>query len=168
MCKANFKASECDVVKHLKEKHLTLFTAESCTGGLVCKKTTDVSGASAVLLGGIVAYTDEIKIGLLGVSKETIKKHTAVSKECAFEMAQRARLISGADIGISTTGYASAGDSVPEELIGTIYIGYSDKNITFVNELKLNGNRSEVREKTVAAVFEMIIKTALNLKGENK
>ncbi len=161
------KNSEYDVVKYLTEKHLTLFTAESCTGGLVCKKITDVAGASAVLLGGIVVYTDEMKIRLLGVAKETIEKYTAVSKECAFEMAQMARHVSGADIGISATGYASAGASVPENLTGTVYIGYSDKNTTFVNKLKLNGSRFEIRETTANSIFEMIIKASC-FKEENK
>ena len=82
---------EQSVVKYLTEKGLTLFAAESCTGGLVCKRITDVPGASAVLKGGVVSYTNEIKMRLLGVSQETIAVYTEVSAECASEMAKGAK-----------------------------------------------------------------------------
>lgn len=79
------------VVSYLTERGLTLFAAESCTGGLVCKRITDVPGASRVLKGGVVSYTNGIKTDLLGVLPETIARHTEVSEQCAAEMAQGAR-----------------------------------------------------------------------------
>lgn len=143
-------------VSYLTEKGLTLFTAESCTGGLVCKRITDVPGASRVLKGGVVSYTNGIKTDLLGVLPETIARHTEVSEQCAAEMAQGARKVSGADIGVSATGYASGGAGVPEGMTGVLFIGYSDRNGTKVKKLRLNGSRSEVREAAADEIFRMI------------
>lgn len=148
---------ERSVVKYLTEKRLTLFAAESCTGGLVCKRITDVPGASAVLKGGVVSYTNEIKMRLLGVSQETIAVYTEVSAECASEMAKGAKEVSGADIGVSATGYASGGVGVPEGMAGVVFIGYCDKNGTKVKKLRLKGDRSQVREAAVQNIFGMIL-----------
>ena len=134
-------------VSYLTEKGLTLFTAESCTGGLVCKRITDVPGASKVLKGGVVSYTNGIKTDLLGVLPETIARHTEVSEQCAAEMAQGARKVSGADIG---------GAGVPEGMTGVVFIGYSDRNGTKVKKLRLNGSRIEVREAAADEIFRMI------------
>ncbi len=148
---------EQSVVKYLTEKGLTLFAAESCTGRLVCKRITDVPGASAVLKGGVVSYTNEIKMRLLGVSQETIAVYTEVSAECASEMAKGAKEVSGADIGVSATGYASGGVGVPEGMAGVVFIGYCDKTGTKVKKLRLKGNRSQVREAAVQNIFGMIL-----------
>lgn len=144
------------VVSYLKERGLTLFTAESCTGGLVCKRITDVPGASSVLKGGVVSYTNGIKISLLGVSPAMIEQYTEVSEQCAAEMAQCAVRLSGADIGVSATGYASGGAGVPDGMTGVVFIGYSDRNGTKVKKLRLNGSREEVREAAVDEIFGMI------------
>lgn len=144
------------VVSYLTERGLTLFTAESCTGGLVCKRITDVPGASKVLKGGVVSYTNEIKMNLLGVLPETIARYTEVSEQCAAEMARGAVRVSGADIGVSATGYASGGAGVPEGMTGVVFIGYSDRNGTKVKKLRLNGSREEVREAAADEIFGMI------------
>ncbi len=144
-------------VKALSSLGLTVFTAESCTGGLVAKLLTDIAGASAVVRGGIVSYTNEIKISLLGVSPETIKKYTEVSLECAAEMAEGARKISGADITVSATGYASGGEGVPDGMAGIIYISLSDKNGTITKTLRLNGDRQENRERAANEILKMIL-----------
>ncbi len=146
-----------NVVKYLTERKLTLFAAESCTGGLVCKRITDIPGASAVLLGGVVSYTNAVKRKLLGVSAETIASFTEVSAECASEMAAGAKEISGADIGVSATGYASGGAGVPEGMAGVVFIGYCDKNGTKVKKLRLKGDRSQVREAAAQNIFCMIL-----------
>ena len=145
------------VVRILAEKGLTLFAAESCTGGLVAKHITDVPGASAVFMGGIVSYTNEIKMKTLGVSPDTLEKHTAVSRECAAEMAQGARKVSGASIGVSTTGYASPGIGVPEDKVGLIYVAVSDRNGTVVSELRLTGDRAKNREGAVKNLLKLLL-----------
>ncbi len=145
------------VVSIMTALGMRLFTAESCTGGLVCKRLTDILGASRMLSGGVVCYTNEIKKSVLGVSDEIISKHTEVSGECAAEMAEGARRISGADIAVSATGYASGGDGVRDEDVGLIYIAISGDDFLNVKELRLSGNRSEVRESASDEIFKMII-----------
>lgn len=145
------------VVDTLKRMSLTVFTAESCTGGLISKMITDVSGASEVIKGGIVCYVNEIKTSLLGVKKETIKEYTEVSEQCCYEMAECAKRISGADIGLSTTGYASGGDGVPPDMVGVVYIGISDSFGTSVMRLSLNGDRNEVRTEAAHELLEVLI-----------
>ncbi len=145
------------VVKTLMIQGLTLFTAESCTGGMAAKEITDVPGASAVLKGGVVSYTNEIKTGLLGVSPETIARYTAVSEACAAEMAEGARRLSGADLGIASTGYADGGEGVPEGMAGVVFVALSHKNGTKVERLTLTGDRHHVRQLAVKHLFTMIL-----------
>lgn len=145
------------VVSALRDKSLTVFTAESCTGGLVAKMLTDVSGASSVVLGGVVSYTNEIKKSLLGVQGETIDTYTAVSEQCCYEMAEGARRVSGADIGISTTGYASGGEGVPADMAGVVYVGISDVYGTSVYRLQLSGMRDDVRRGAACELLETLL-----------
>ncbi len=145
------------VVKTLREQGLTLFTAESCTGGLAAKEITDMSGSSRVLKGGVVSYTNEIKQGLLGVSPETIARFTEVSEACAAEMAEGARRLSGADLGISSTGYAEGGEGVPEGMAGVVFVALSHTNGTQVERLTLTGSREHVRKLAVKHLFTMIL-----------
>lgn len=146
------------VVKRLAERGLTLFAAESCTGGLLAKELTDVSGSSRVLKGGVVSYTNEIKEGLLGVSPETIARYTEVSEACAAEMAEGARRLSGADLGISSTGYAEGGAGVPAGMAGVVFVALADQNGTRVERLTLTGSREYVRKLAVKHMFAMLLK----------
>jgi PncC family amidohydrolase len=146
------------IVAELKQRKKTLFTAESCTGGLICKLITDVSGASAVLKGGVVSYVNEIKMNLLGVDKQIIEKYTEVSCECAEKMAEGARNLSGADYSIATTGYASDGDGVPEGMAGVVFIALSDENGNEVSRCKFYGNRDEVRAQAAKRAMELLLK----------
>ena len=98
-------------------------TAESCTGGLLAKQLTDVAGASAVTDGGVVSYANAIKCNLLGVSPATIAAHTEVSEEVAGEMARGVAERFGAEIGVSTTGYAGPGGGTDEHPVGTVCFG---------------------------------------------
>ncbi len=145
------------VIRRLAERGLTLFTAESCTGGWIAKELTDVSGASRVLRGGVVAYVNEIKTGLLGVSAGTIERFTEVSEPCAAEMAEGARRISGADIGVSVTGYAEDGPGVPPGMAGVVFVAVSDAGGTRVRRLTLSGSRERVRRLTVNAAFSLLL-----------
>ncbi|MCI0744764.1 MAG: competence/damage-inducible protein A [Verrucomicrobia subdivision 3 bacterium] len=114
---------EAVVVRLLTERKQTLALAESCTGGLIANRITNVPGASAVLLAGVVAYSNEAKQQLLGVSAETLAAHGAVSEPVAREMAQGARKRTGADYAVSVTGIAGPSGGTPEKPVGTVYIG---------------------------------------------
>lgn len=140
------------LVIKLREKHLTLACAESCTGGLIAKRITDISGASEVFSGGCVTYNNDAKMKLLGVSAETLEKYSAVSDQTAKEMARGARLALGADIGVSTTGVAGpALDPTSDEPVGTVYIGISTVKGDFSLKLSLSDQRSREYIRFVAA-----------------
>lgn len=103
----------------------TIATAESCTGGLIAKRLTDIPGSSAVFIGSCVTYSNEAKMKLVGVRKETLDKYHAVSAETAIEMARGVREVLGSDIGISTTGIAGPDGGTIEKPVGTVYVGIS-------------------------------------------
>ncbi|MGC8856149.1 MAG: CinA family protein [Anaerolineae bacterium] len=107
----------------LRSRGLTLATAESCTGGLIADRITNVPGSSAYFLGGVVAYAYEAKVTLLGVSWETLKAHGAVSRETVLEMARGARHILGAELAVSVSGIAGPGGGLPDKPVGTTWIG---------------------------------------------
>ena len=121
-----------EVVALLAQKHKSVATAESCTGGLLAKLITDVSGASEVFGYGIVSYANEVKWGQLGVNRETVERFGAVSEPTAREMAQCARCNGAADFGIATTGIAGPTGGTPEKPNGTCYIGFCDGERTLV------------------------------------
>lgn len=132
-------------VHALKAKHLHVALAESCTGGYVAKRITDVSGSSEVFECGICSYSNRIKRELLGVSKETLDEFGAVSEECAREMAAGVRRLSGADIGVSVTGNAGPEPSEGKE-VGLVYIGVDSDNLSEVFTLHLKRRDQDARE----------------------
>ncbi len=142
---------EMALVAALMEKGLTLSCAESCTGGLIAKRITDVAGSSVVFSGGVVTYTNEMKEKLLGVKPETLLEHTAVSEQVAMEMAEGVRERLGTDIGISTTGYAGPGGGDEENPVGTVYVGISSEKGTVVTRFSFSGMRSREYVRTLAA-----------------
>ena len=133
-------------VKKLLEKNLHAATAESCTGGYVSKRLTEVSGASAVFDCGICSYSNDIKQKLLGVSSETLEKYGAVSAECAREMAKGVRKISGAEIGVSTTGIAGPNGGSDEKPVGLVYVAVDSDNFCDVLELHIPSKSDDARE----------------------
>lgn len=151
---------EAAVVATLKEKGLTLACAESCTGGLVGKRITDVSGASEVFLGGCITYANEIKVKLLGVREETLRRYGAVSEQTATEMAAGVRRALGADIGVSVTGIAGPGGGTNEKPVGTVFVGISSRLGEQVRKLSLSSMRSRtfIRDVSVSNVMDMILK----------
>jgi len=146
------------VVKGLIEKGLTVATAESCTGGLVGKRLTDISGSSSCYLGGVVSYANEVKMNVLGVSEETLRAHGAVSSETAIEMARGVRKLMGTDIGVSTTGVAGPGGGSPEKPVGTVYIGICADGLEKVikPEFRHTATRTRIRNSTASNVFNLI------------
>lgn len=147
-------------VAELKRKNLTLATAESCTGGLVGKLLTDVSGVSAVYLGGVICYTNDIKINILGVSEHTIKEYTEVSAQTAVQMAQGVREKFASNIGVSVTGFAGPDGGTENNPVGTVYIAVATSNETRVLRLSLDGEmgRGEIRRTSAHVIFAMIEK----------
>ena len=111
------------VVQEYRAKKLTLATAESCTGGLVSKRITEIPGASEIFLCGLCTYSNEMKERLLGVSHQTLEQYGAVSEQTAREMARGVRLASGAAVGVSTTGIAGPGGGSAEKPVGLVYVG---------------------------------------------
>ena len=151
--------SAADVLQRLRAAGLTLCTAESCTGGLLGKLLTDVSGASSVYVGGVISYTNEVKHRLLGVEQETLDVCTAVSRETAHEMARGARERLLTDCAVSVTGLAGpAGDGTGRP-VGLVYIAVDTAGFSFCKELHLSGNRAQIREQAADAVFQLILDT---------
>ncbi len=140
----------------LMEKGLSVAFAESCTGGLISARFTDLPGISAVFDRSVVCYSNNSKIQELGVRDSTISSYGAVSAETAREMADGIRRKSGADIGIAVTGIAGPGGGTDEKPVGLVYIAASDKNDTKVRELKLRGNRERIRNLSAMHVFDMM------------
>ena len=148
------------VVMALHEKKLTLSAAESCTGGLIAKRVTDISGCSDVFFGGCVTYTNEIKHKLIGVSEETLERFGAVSKDTACEMARGVRLATGSDIGVSATGIAGPTGGTVETPVGTVFIGISTKDGETYRKLSLSPMRSReyIRKASATNAFDMVLK----------
>ena len=138
-----------NLVNTLREKNLKIATAESCTGGLLSEMITDVSGASSVFECGVCSYSNEIKISVLGVKKETIDKYTEVSTQTAEEMAEGVRKISNADIAVSTTGVAGPTGGTEENPVGTVCIGFATRSGVFSEKKNFNldgcNDRGEIR-----------------------
>ena len=139
----------------LKKKKLTIAAAESCTGGLITSKLTDIAGSSDYVMDAIVAYSNEAKRRLLGVKAETIKKYGAVSRQTAIEMARGIRKRSKTDIGISVTGIAGPGGARPGKPVGLVWIGYSDKKTTFAKDFIFTKDR--LRNKDIMAKMALEI-----------
>ena len=133
-------ATDCEsleelVVRELGKAGETLATAESCTGGLLAKRITDVSGASQVFEMGAVTYANRIKEKVLSVSHETLEAHGAVSEETAREMARGIRRAAGSDLGVGITGIAGPGGGTPEKPVGLVYIALCDREHTWVRRM---------------------------------
>lgn len=133
------------VVKTFSERGKTLAVAESCTGGLISKRITDIPGSSEMLGYGAVTYANEAKVKLLSVKPETLEAHGAVSPETAAEMAEGVRRLAGADVGIATTGIAGPGGGSAEKPVGLVYLGISSERGTRVLRLTLSSGRDRVR-----------------------
>ena len=137
---------EKQTVELLKSKKLKLATAESCTGGLISKRITDVSGSSEVFEGGVVCYSNRFKENVLGVSPETLKKYGAVSRETAREMVKGVLSLTKADIAVAVTGIAGPSSDDTNKPVGLVYIAVSDGKSTIVKKL-LNNFTGDVMEQ---------------------
>ena len=147
------------VVKTLIHNKITISTAESCTGGLISDRLTNVPGVSSVYIGGLVAYSNIQKINLLEVKEKTLLDHGAVSEKTAIEMASGARKRFDSDVGISTTGIAGPEGGSPEKPVGLVYIGFSSKTIS--KSYKFEFNHDRITNKMISS------QVALNILRKN-
>lgn len=153
----DYNCIEEAVVGMLKEHHLKVATAESCTGGLIAKRITDVPGASEVFECGIISYANEIKHRVLGVSEDDLNKYGAVSEPVAKQMAQGALKVSGADIAVSVTGIAGPDSDSTGKPVGLVYIGLADKENVWVREIRTSRrDRSYNRYVSASNALDMI------------
>ena len=134
-----------------------LATAESLTGGGIGQAITSVSGASAVFAGGIISYTNEVKNKVLGVPVETLNTLGPVSAPVAQAMAQGARNVIGADVAVAVTGLAGPEGDEFGHPVGTVFIGYADEGTALAREYHFEGDRAEVREKTICEALKLIL-----------
>jgi nicotinamide-nucleotide amidase len=140
----------------LKKRGLTIAVAESCTGGLVLSKLTDVGGSAYYVMDGIVAYANEAKRRLLGVKQRSLKSYGAVSEKVAIEMAVGIRKRSKTDIGISTTGIAGPKGARPQKPVGLVWIGYSDKDVTFAKKFLFTKDRLRNKDAMAKMALEVV------------
>lgn len=153
----DYNCIEEAAVAMLKEHHLKVATAESCTGGLIAKRITDVPGASEVFECGIISYANEIKHKVLGVSEDDLNKYGAVSEPVAKQMAQGALKVSGADIAVSVTGIAGPDSDSTDKPVGLVYIGLADKENVWVREIRTSRrDRSYNRYVSASNALNMI------------
>lgn len=135
-----------------------IVTAESCTGGLIAGALTDVPGSSDAVFGGYVTYHNEAKAGMIGVDRELIRKHGAVSEEVARAMAEGALKTSGASVAIAVTGIAGPGGGTEGKPVGLVHFAFADERKTIHLRKEFgDAGRQQVREMTVKAALELVL-----------
>lgn len=140
----------------LRERGMTLAVAESCTGGLLSKRITDVPGCSDYYLGGVCSYANEVKMKVLGVKKETLDTVGAVSPEVAEQMAEGVAKALGADVGVGITGVAGPGGGTEEKPVGLVYISVWCKGQHYTRKMKSTNGRDRVRMQAASTALDMI------------
>jgi nicotinamide-nucleotide amidase len=140
----------------LRQKGWTLSIAESCTGGLICDRITNVPGSSDYFMGGMVAYSNESKAEHLGIPLDYIKKYGAVSSQVARRMAQGVRKTFHTNFGLSTTGVAGPTGGTKRSPVGRVFIGICDGKRTWVKKRDLKGSRSEIKKKATEEALQFL------------
>ncbi len=146
------------LVQHLMERGKTLATAESCTGGLLGKCITDVSGASAVYPGGVISYSNAVKAAVLGVNEDDLRTFGAVSEPVARQMAEGVRKVIGADFGVGITGIAGPKSDDTKKPVGLVYIAAAGEKRTLCMEYHFSGDRAQIREQSTDAAAELVLR----------
>ncbi len=152
---------EEELGKFLINNNLTIATAESCTGGLVSSKLTDVPGSSAYIKLNFVTYANEAKHNILGVPWDVLNTYGAVSEQCAQAMAEGLMKKTGCDISLCTTGIAGPTGGTEEKPVGLVYISLKYNNITTIKEVKLNPNisRTQMKEEFANHALNLAVST---------
>jgi len=148
---------EFRVGKHLQERKLKLALAESCTGGLVSSRITDIPGSSEYFWGGVVAYAYEAKVALLGVSWDTLNSRGAVSRETVLEMARGARQVLSTDIAASVSGIAGPGGGTVEKPVGTTWIGFVADQGEWAQLYHFSGDRFQIKSAAADAALQILL-----------
>jgi PncC family amidohydrolase len=148
---------EITLGEYLTRHAMTLAVAESCTGGLIGHRITNVAGSSAYFLGGVITYADEAKMQMLGVRAETLAQFGAVSRQTALEMARGVRVALGADIGLSVTGIAGPGGGTPEKPVGTVWIALSAEGYENARHYLWQGDRAANKEQSAEAALRVVV-----------
>jgi len=149
----------------LRKKGWTLAIAESCTGGLICDRITDVSGSSDYFMGGMVNYSNESKAKHLGIPLDYIKRHGAVSQEVAQKMAQGIRKSFNTTFGLSTTGVAGPTGGTKRSPVGRVFIGIAKERKTWVRKEDLKGSRREIKRKAAERSLEFLYERLVRFGG---
>jgi PncC family amidohydrolase len=150
------KALEVIVGRLLEQREMTLAAAESCTGGLVSHRITNVPGSSAYYNGSVTAYSNEIKEAVLHVRRDTLVQYGAVSEQAALEMARGVRDVLRADVGLAVTGIAGPGGGTPEKPVGLVYVALAASDEEWVERRAWNGNRVENKACSAEAVLDLL------------
>jgi len=150
----------------LGEQCLSLGLAESCTGGMIASRITRVPGSSAYFAGGVVAYDNRVKEGVLGVPGGELAVYGAVSREVALSMARGAKRVLQTDIGLAVTGIAGPGGGAPGKPVGLVYIALEGPGGALCRELRLKGDRRKIREAACGAALELLRSYLLDKKPE--
>lgn len=148
---------ETQIGELLRDRGLSLALAESCTGGLVANRVTDIPGSSDYFFGSVVAYSYEVKVKLLGVSWETLNSKGAVSRETVIEMARGARNVLNADIAVSVSGVAGPGGGTIEKPVGTTWIGLAAKDGEWARVFQFSGDRVQNKSYAAEAALQMLL-----------
>ncbi len=142
----------------LSQRRWTLAVAESCTGGLLGHRITNVPGSSTYFQGGVISYSNEAKERILGVPHKPLMEHGAVSKETALAMAQGARRLFDTDVALSVTGIAGPAGGTPEKPVGLVYIGLAAEGVDLWERHIWTGDRTENKERSADAALELLVK----------
>jgi PncC family amidohydrolase len=150
------KPLEILVGELLRAQGLRLAVAESCTGGLIGHRLTNVAGSSTYYMGSVTAYAYEAKVRLLGVTWETLEKHGAVSRATVLEMARGVRRALAADVGLSVSGIAGPGGGTPEKPVGLTWVGLSTPQIQYAQDFYWQGDRLENKAASAEAALRLL------------
>ena len=148
---------EITIGKYLRARGLSLATAESCTGGLIADRVTNVPGSSEYYVGGVVAYAYEAKVALIHVSWDTLRRHGAVSRETVIEMARGARHALETDIGMAVSGIAGPGGGMPGKPVGLTWIGLSDGDFEEAWSYVWDGDRIQNKEHSAEQLLQLLL-----------
>ena len=147
---------EALVGRLLRQAGMTLALAESCTGGLVAHRITNVPGSSDYFVGGIVSYSNDVKERVLGVQQTTLHRHGAVSEQTALEMARGGRRVCRADVALAVTGVAGPGGGTPDKPVGLVYVALVTPDGEWVERHVWDGDRRENRERSAEAALDLL------------
>jgi nicotinamide-nucleotide amidase len=159
------RATAAAVIARLRELDLSVATAESLTGGLVCAALTGVPGASTVVRGAVVAYASEVKADVLGVDADLLAREGAVCEPVAAQLAEGVGRLVGSAVAVSTTGVAGP-DPADGKPVGTVFVGTSGPWGICVEELALTGSREQIRAATVLAALRLLTRALHNLRAD--